>query len=107
MDNENCNEPKKQIEFIDTSKPVDKAALAFPVSMKLRIIAREDPTLREEIFTRLSALIPELKANEIREIASEKGNYNVYHVPMTVENREQFDAVYAAFKGDPRIVWVI
>jgi len=107
MDNNEELEPNKHIEIIDTSKEAGKSELAFPVTMKLRIIAREDPELRADIFSRLSTIISELKENEIRETASEKGNYSVFHVPMTLQNREQFDAVYAAFKNDPRIVWII
>lgn len=91
------------------SKPTDSPApqakeIQFPVNMTLRMVVSTGPSLRAEIVARLADLFPSLQSEDIIEKPS--GKYLVYHIPLTVDTREQFDGIYQAFAGDPRVLWM-
>ena len=86
-----------------TSKP----ELSFPVSFSLRVIGRNDAAFPALVVELVAPLVPDLDGDTLTVRPSRDGNYISVVLPVRLESKTQFDAVYRVLNEHEAVIMVL
>jgi putative lipoic acid-binding regulatory protein len=86
-----------------TSEP----ELIFPVSISLRIIGRSQEDFPALVVELVTPLVPDLDSAALLVRPSRDGNYISVVLPVRLESRAQFDAVYRVLNEHEAVIMVL
>jgi len=79
----------------------------FPVNMSLRVVGRNTSGFTGLVLLLIRRHVPDLTEDGISHRYSQDDNYVSVIVPLVLESREQFDAVYRELAAHEQVIMVI
>lgn len=81
--------------------------LNFPVSISLRVIGRNDEDFPALVVALVTPLVPDVDGAALVVRPSREGNYVSVVLPVRLENKTQFDAVYRVLAEHEAVIMVL
>ena len=82
-------------------------AIEFPLNISLRVVGRNTSSFTSLVILLIRRHVPDVEEDGVGHRYSQDDNYVSVIVPLVLESREQFDAVYRELAAHEQIIMVI